>query len=388
MTKSGVALIGACFSMAMASMATPAAAATAQRTAFGTLPDGEQVEAVTLTGENGVSVVLVTLGATIQAFNAPDRDGRMADITVGPDTLAGYLDQHNYWGQTIGRYANRIATGSFELDGRTVHLTQNDGTNSLHGGTEGFDKRNWTIASVSSDDGKASVVMTLRSPDGDQGYPGNLDVQVAYSLDDSGSLIIDFTAQTDAPTVVNLTNHALFNLGGNGWPYGTYDQKLSVPASSYLPVDADLIPTGERRSVEGTVFDFREGRMLYDGLRGGSDDQIALGHGWDHNWVLDKGRTSQPQLAARVEHPLSGRVLEVLTTEPGIQFYSGNFLDGTLIGKGGQVYRMGDAIALEPQAFPDTPNQPAFGSARLNPGETYRHTMIYRVSTLDRKHDR
>ena len=356
-----------------------AAAATAEKSVFGEMPNGETVETVTLTGDNGVSVVLITLGATIQAFNAPDRDGNAADITIGYDTLEDYLERPNYWGQTIGRYANRFAGGRFTLDGRDYQVSQNDGENTLHGGAIGFDKRNWTLESVSDED-RATAVMTLRSADGDQGYPGNMDLQVVYSLDDAGALTIDFSATTDAPTIVNLTNHALFNLGGNGWPYGTYDQRLTIPASRYTPVDGGLIPTGEQRAVEGTVFDFRSGRMLWDGVRDAENGQIALGRGWDHNWVLDKARTARPELAARLEHDLSGRVLEVLSTEPGLQFYSGNFLDGTLAGKGNVLYRMGDGIALEPQLFPNTPNQPEFGSARLNPGETYRHTMIYRVS--------
>ncbi|MEN7535561.1 aldose epimerase family protein [Aurantiacibacter flavus] len=368
--------------MAGASAIAPvsgASAATAERSVFGEMPDGELVEAVTLAGENGVSVKVITLGATIQSFNVPDRDGEVADITIGYDTVEDYLERPNYWGQTIGRYANRFAQGRFSLDGKTYQVSQNDGENTLHGGADGFDKRNWTLESI-EDGERATAVLTLRSADGDQGYPGNLDVRVVYSLDEHGALTIDFSATTDAPTIVNLTNHALFNLGGNGWPYGTYDQRLTIPASRFTPVDGGLIPTGELRSVEGTVLDFRSGRMLSDGIRHGQDEQIALGRGWDHNWVLDKGRTTQPELAARVEHDLSGRVLEVLTTEPGVQFYSGNFLDGTLAGKGGVLYRMGDGIALEPQMFPDTPNKPEFGSARLDPGETYRHTMIYRVS--------
>lgn len=367
-------------SMVAMAVSSPAFAATAQKSIFGEMADGESVQSVTLEGENGVSVVLITLGASIQAFNVPDRNGRTADITIGYDNVADYFDAPNYWGQTIGRYANRIAKGRFEIDGRPYQITLNNDGNTLHGGTVGFDKRNWKLVSVSDADGKAVAVMSLHSPDGDQGYPGNMDVTVTYTLDDAGSLTIEFSAESDAPTVVNLTNHALFNLGGDGWVYGTYDQKLTIPASHYLPVDAGLIPTGERRPVEGTVFDFRKGRMMYDGVRDASDDQIVLGRGWDHNWILDKGATAQPELAARVEHELSGRVLEVLTTEPGLQFYSGNFLIGTLVGKDQYLYRMGDAIALEPQKFPDTPNQPAFGSAQLDPGEIYRHTMIYRVS--------
>lgn len=367
-------------SMVAIAVSSPAFAATAQKSIFGEMADGESVQSVTLEGENGVSVVLITLGASIQAFNVPDRNGRTADVTIGYDNVADYFDAPNYWGQTIGRYANRIAKGRFEIDGRPYQITLNNDGNTLHGGTVGFDKRNWKLVSVSDAGGKAVAVMSLHSPDGDQGYPGNMDVTVTYTLDDTGSLTIEFSAESDAPTVVNLTNHALFNLGGDGWVYGTYDQKLTIPASHYLPVDAGLIPTGERRPVEGTVFDFRKGRMMYDGVRDASDDQIVLGRGWDHNWILDKGATAQPELAARVEHELSGRVLEVLTTEPGLQFYSGNFLIGTLVGKDQYLYRMGDAIALEPQKFPDTPNQPAFGSAQLDPGEIYRHTMIYRVS--------
>ena len=364
-------------------LASPALAAEAERAEFGTMADGTTVEKITLTGANGVSAVIVSYGATLQALNAPDRQGNVADITIGYDTLEDFTQRPNYWGQTIGRYANRIAGGKFVLDGTEYQLNQNDNPNSLHGGAGGFDKRNWRVVSVDDSNGDASVTLALTSPAGDQGYPGTLNATVTYTLDDAGALTIQFGATTDAPTIVNMTNHALFNLGGDGWAYGTYDQLLTIPASRYTPVDANLIPTGELRPVEGTVFDFRNGRMLYDGVRDGTDEQIVLGRGWDHNFVLDKGRTATPELAARVEHPLSGRVLEVLTTEPGVQFYSGNFLVGELVGRGGRVYRMGDGFALEPQLFPDTPNKPDFGSARLNPGETYSHTMIYRVSTAD-----
>jgi aldose 1-epimerase len=363
-----------------AALAAQAAdAATAKRAAFGTLPDGTAIEAVTLTGSNGVSARIMTLGATLQSFNAPDRNGRSADITLGYDDAATYASAPNFWGQTIGRYANRIAGGRFTLDGKTYQLPLNDKTNSLHGGTVGFDKHVWTIASVSSG-AQAKVVLTLTSPAGDQGYPGTLAVKVTYSLDDKGALTIDYDATTDAPTVVNLTNHALFDLAGEGSATGIYGQRLTIPAKRYTPVNATLIPTGELKPVAGTVFDFTRGRMLSDGIRDGRDPQIVIAHGWDHNFVLDKGATPEPGLAARVEDPVSGRVLEVLTTEPGVQFYAGNFLDGSLIGKSGHVYRMGDGLALEPQKFPDTPNQPAFGSARVDPGKPYHHRMIYRVS--------
>lgn len=354
-------------------------AATAQRSAFGTLPDGTEIEAVTLTATNGVSARIMTYGATLQAFNAPDRDGRIADITLGHDDAASYVTAPNFWGQTIGRYANRIRNGRFTLDGTPYQITLNDKANTLHGGTIGFDKRVWKIVSVDSG-AVAKVVMAFTSPAGDQGYPGTLTTTVTYALDDRGALSIDFDATSDAPTIVNLTNHALFNLAGEGSPTGIYGHRLTIPARRYTPVDATLIPTGAMTPVAGTVFDFTKGRLLSDGIRDGRDPQIVIGHGWDHNFVLDKGMTAKPGLVARVEDPSSGRVLEVLSTEPGVQFYSGNFLDGTLVGKSGHVYRMGDGFALEPQKFPDTPNQPAFGSARVEPGKPYHHRMIYRVS--------
>ncbi len=356
-----------------------ASAASAKRESFGKLPDGTAIEAVTLTGTNGVSARIMTLGATLQSLNAPDRNGKVADITLGYDDAASYASAPNFWGQTIGRYANRIAGGRFTLDGKAYQLPLNDKTNTLHGGTVGFDKLVWKIVSVTNG-AQAKVVMTLTSPAGDQGYPGTLMAKVTYALDDKGALTIDFDATSDAPTIVNMTNHALFDLAGEGSATGIYGQRLTIPARRYTPVNATLIPTGEMKPVAGTVFDFTKGRALSDGIRDGRDPQIVIGHGWDHNFVLDKGATREPGLAARVEDPASGRVLEVLTTEPGVQFYSGNFLDGSLIGKSGHVYRMGDGLALEPQKFPDTPNQPAFGSARVDPGKPYHHRMIYRVS--------
>ena len=356
-----------------------AQAATVKRERFGQLSNGTVVEAVTLAGSNGVSARIITYGATLQALNAPDRNGKVADVTLGYDDLASYEKKPNYWGQTIGRYANRIAQGRFVLDGKTYQLNQNDKGNSLHGGLGGFDKKVWRIESVSSGP-TARVVLSATSPAGDQGYPGTLQAKVTYSLDDKGSLTIDYDAATDAPTIVNMTNHALFDMAGEGSGTGILAQKLTIPASRYTPVNATLIPTGEMRAVAGTVFDFTRARLLSDGLRDGRDEQIVIAHGWDHNFVLDKGATATPGLAARLEDPASGRVLEVLSTEPGVQFYAGNFLDGTLIGKQGHLYRMGDGLALEPQKFPDTPNQPAFGSARVDPGKPYHHRMIYRVS--------
>ena len=361
-------------------MAGSANAATARREPFGKLPDGTPIESIVLTGANGVSARIMTLGATLQALNAPDRAGHIADVTLGYDDAASYVTHPNYWGQTIGRYANRIANGRFKLDGKTYQLAQNDKTNSLHGGTVGFDKHVWQIVEVSDVGGVAKVALRLVSPAGDQGYPGTLTVTTTYTLDDHGSLTIDFDASTDAPTIVNLTNHALFNMAGEGSPGGALSNRLMVVAHRYTPVSQLLIPTGELRPVAGSPFDLTSGRILDEVVRDGRDPQIVIGHGIDHNYVLDAGKTAEPKLAARLEDPASGRVLEVLTDQPGIQVYTGNFLDGTLVGKKRHVYRMGDGIALEPQLFPDTPNQPAFGSARVNPGKPYHHRMIYRLS--------
>lgn len=367
----------------MGGMAAPAAAATAQRSAAGNLADGTAVEAVTLRNAGGIEARIITYGATLQSLIAPDRTGRRAEVTLGYDTVAEYEAKPNFFGVTVGRYANRIAQGRFVLDGAAFSLPLNDKTNSLHGGKQGFDKRNWRIVTLENGP-VAKVVMALTSPDGDQGYPGKLDVRVTYALDAAGSLTITFDAVTDKPTIVNMTNHALFNLAGDGASQGTSDHLLTLPARAYTPVDAALIPTGKLQTVEGTVFDFRKPRRIADGLRDGRDAQIVAGRGYDHNWALDKGLTTAPQLAARLEDPVSGRVLEVLSTEPGIQFYTGNFLDGTITGRAGRVYRMGDGIALEPQKFPNSPNQPSFVSARVDPGTPYRHVMVYQLSTTKR----
>ncbi len=372
----GVALSGG-------ALVDPALAATAKREAAGKLADGTAIEAVTLAGGGNVTARILTYGATLQTFSGPDRDGKVADVVIGYDGLAGYVDKAGYPGVTVGRYANRIAGGRFTLDGKTFQLPLNDKTNSLHGGTKGFDKRAWTVVSV-KDGPQASVTLALTSADGDQGYPGNLRVTVTYALDDRGALTIRFEAATDKPTVVNMTNHAIFNLAGEGSPLGILAHRLTIPAAAITPVNAQLIPAGPLRPVAGTVFDFRQPRVIADGLRDGTDPQIVAGRGYDHNFALDKGVTTTPQLAARLEDPASGRMLEVSTTEPGVQVYTGNFLDGTVTGKHGHLYRMSDGIALEPQKFPDAPNQPRFVSARVDPGKPYVHTMIYKLSVSPR----
>lgn len=360
----------------MAMVAAQADAATARRESAGTLADGTAVEAVTLSAANGVSARVLTYGATLQAFSGPDRNGKVADVLLGYDDAKDYAEHPNYFGVTVGRFANRIGGGKFTLDGKSYQLPLNDKVNSLHGGKVGFDKQPWRIVAVKD----GSVTMALTSPDGDQGYPGKLDVTITYTLGDDGALTIAFGAKTDKPTVVNMTNHAIFNLAGEGSPMGALGHRLTIPAKAITPVDANLVPTGELRPVAGTVFDFRNGRILADGVRDGRDPQIVMGHGYDHNFALDKGLTATPGLAARLEDPASGRVLEVSSTEPGVQMYTGNFLDGSYIGKSRHVYRMGDGVALEPQKFPDAPNHPNFASARVDPGKPYRHVMIYKLS--------
>ncbi len=365
----------------LAAGAAPAVAAAPQalRAPAGTLADGTAIEMITLSNDRGVSARILTYGATLQSLLAPDCGGRLADVVLGADDLASYVDRPNFFGVTVGRYANRIAGGSFVLDGTRYQLPTNNGPNSLHGGGRGFDKVAWKVVSLQSAP-QPRVVLAHTSPEGESGYPGRLDVTVTYALDAQGALAITFDATTDRSTILNLTNHAIFNLAGEGAPGGALDQLLTVPARAYTPVSADLIPTGELRPVAGTPFDFRTPRRIAQEIRDGRDEQVRFGRGYDHNFALDKGLTAAPELAARLEDPGSGRVLEVLTTEPGVQVYAGNFLDGTYVGKSGHIYRMGDGIALEPQKFPDAPNHPTFVSARVDPGRPYHHAMVYRLS--------
>jgi aldose 1-epimerase len=269
------------------------------------------------------------------------------------------------------------------LDGQRYTVPVNDGQNSLHGGTRGFDKVLWALSDVKSG-AEASATFSYVSPDGDQGYPGELTLSVTYALNDRNELITRYRATTNKPTVVNITNHSFFNLAGANSGRDVLGQRLTIFADSYTPTDSGLIPTGELRSVAGTPFDFRTPHLIGDRLHDGSERQLVLARGYDHNFVLNGGATDSPKLAARLEDPFSGRVLELLTTEPGLQFYSGNFVDGTVVGKGGYIYRQSDALCLEPQHFPDAPNQPTFPSARLNPGQVYRHVSIYRFTTAPR----
>jgi aldose 1-epimerase len=354
-------------------------AADAKRTAFGTLRDGRKIESVELTNANGFSARVITLGASLQALSVPDKQGKAADIVLGYRTAAEYLAKPQYFGVSVGRYANRIAKGKFTLDGKTYTLAANDGPNHLHGGTKGFDKVVWQIDSVKNGS-PASVVLSYTSPDGEEGYPGTLKVTATYSLSDKNELQIDYRATTDKATIVNITNHSYFNLAGEAGASDILGHRLTLAADAFTPVDVTLIPTGERKPVAGTPFDFRKPTLIGERVRDGRDEQMRFGRGYDHNFIVN-GAAGTMRLAARVEDPMSGRVMELLTTAPGVQFYSGNFLDGTSVGKGGRIYRQGDALCLEPQVFPDAPNQKGFPTARLDPGQTYSNSMILRFST-------
>ena len=350
-------------------------AATATRGAFGALSDGTKVEAVTLTNAAGVSAKIMTLGATLQSLVVPDKSGHKDDVVLGYDTAQDYLTRPDYFGASVGRYANRIAKGKFTLDGKASTLVTNDGPNSLHGGTRGFDKRMWKIDSLSSG-AEAKVVLSYVSADGEEGFPGELKVTATYSLNDQNELKLEYRATTSKPTVLNLTNHSYFNLSGND-ARDVMGNMVTLHAARFTPVDATLIPTGERRAVAGTVFDFREPHRVGDRIRDARDPQIRFGRGYDHNFIVD-GAAGSLRPAAVVQDPVSGRTLEMSVTAPGIQFYTGNFLDGTYFGKGSRAYRQGDAICLEPGVFPDSPNHPDFPTSRLNPGQSYVNTIVYK----------
>ena len=344
-------------------MATEITCASWGRTAEG------PVDRYTLAGDGGLTVRVLTYGGILQSIEVPDRAGRPANVALGFGDLQSYLDNPGpYFGAIIGRFGNRIAGGRFALDGVTRHVPVNDGPNSLHGGTTGFDRRIWAAEPVPD-----GLRLTHVSPDGDQGFPGELTVTVGYTLTAGTGLRIDYTATTTAPTVVNLTNHSYFNLGGEGsGPVSGH--LLRLDADHYTPVDATLIPTGEIAPVDGTPMDFRTPTAIGARIR---DDfgQLRHGRGYDHNWVLRDAR-GELRVAAEVTDPAGGRTLTVRTTEPGVQFYSGNFLDGTVTGTSGRAYRQGDGLALETQHFPDSPNHPHFPSTVLRPGETFRSTTV------------
>jgi aldose 1-epimerase len=360
--------------------ATPALAAEAAQSTFGTMPDGRSVPAVKLSNANGIETTVIALGATLQSVIMPDRDGKKADVALGYDNLDDYLKQPQYFGSTVGRFANRLAGGRFKLDGKTWQTPINNGANALHGGTLGFDKVLWEVTSVKSGP-TASVTLRYVSPDGDQGYPGTMTIDATYSLSDKNELTIEYVATSDRPTIANITNHAYWNLSGEGSTNGAMGHVVTIPAETYLPTDSGAIPTGEYRPVTGTVFDFRKPTAVGERVRDASDEQIRFGRGYDHNWVIGRSVTADEHLMAKVEDPASGRGFELWSNQPGLQMYSGNFFDATTHGKAKKIYRIGDAIVMEPQIFPDAPNQKDFPSARLAPGETYRNVMTYRLTT-------
>ncbi len=341
---------------------------------FGATPDGVPIDRYTLANTHGLEASILTYGGTLMLLRVPDRGGVLGDVVLGFETLAPYLGDQPYFGSLVGRYANRIARGRFELNGRTYTLACNNGPNHLHGGPNGFHRAIWSAEELASGDGP-SLVLYYLSRDGEEGYPGNLDVAVVYTLTEQDELRIDYTATTDQDTVVNLTNHTYFNLAGGGDILG---HELLLAASRFLPIDPTLIPIGELRPVQGTPMDFTTPAPI--GARIASDDeQLRYGQGYDHTWVLDK-EAGVLGLAAWLSESTSGRVLEVYTTEPGVQFYAGNLLDGSLTGKGGQVYVKHGGLCLETQHFPDSPNQAHFPPTVLRPGETYQQTTIYRFT--------
>ena len=348
-----------------------------EKQSFGKTEDGQQMDLYTLANKNGMKVTITNFGASVVSIIVPDKDGKIADVVLGYDDAPGYESGKASIGGTIGRYANRIAGGKFVLDGKTYTLPLNDGPNTLHGGIKGFNKRVWIAKDVSGSAGQA-LQLTYLSKDGEEGFPGNLSAKVVFTLGNTNELKIDYSATTDKDTVINLTNHSYFNLSGQG-EGDILGTELTLHASRFTPVDATLIPTGELRSVKGTPFDFTKATPI--GARIDQDDeQLKLGKGYDHNWVLD-GTAMPLRLAAQAYDPKSGRVLEVLTTEPGIQFYTGNFLDGTIHGKDGKVYNRRYAFCLETQHFPDSPNHPKFPTTELKPGQKFHSITVFKFLT-------
>jgi aldose 1-epimerase len=354
---------------------TPSTAAppSISKEPWGSTAEG-QVDRYTLTNGRGMRVRIITYGGIIQTIEVPDRRGRLANVALGFNNLADYVAKNPYFGTITGRYANRIARGRFTLDGVTYQLPINNPPNSLHGGTVGFDKHIWATTPFRRA-GNVGLVMRFTSPDGDQGYPGRMSTTVVYTLTRDNSIRMDYRATTDRATVVNLTNHTYFNLQGEG-SSSILDHRLFLNADRYTPVDATLIPTGELAPVAGTPFDFNRTTAVGARIRD-NHPQLVIGRGYDHNWVLDRRDSTSLVVAGRLTDPDSGRVLTVRTTEPGMQVYTGNFLDGTLYGTSGRAYRQGDGIALETQHFPDSPNKPNFPSTVLRPGQVFTSTTVF-----------
>ncbi|HCL77683.1 aldose epimerase family protein [Stutzerimonas nitrititolerans] len=380
--KSKHLLSGIGLAVMMSTLAAQAAGLSNEQGTFGKLPDGTPIEKYTLQNSNGVQATIITYGGILQALVVPDKNGKGDDIVLGFDDVDGYLKNGNvYFGATIGRFGNRIADGRFELDGNTYQIPQNDGSNALHGGPKGFDTKVWK-AKPSNNDDSVGVELSYVSPDGEMGFPGTLTTHVTYSLNEDNELRIEYRATTDKPTVLNLTNHAYFNLAGAG-NGSILDQVATLHASHYTPVTQKLIPTGELAPVAGTPMDFLKPTPFGQHIK---DDHQQLKYaepkqgGFDFNWVLDTD-ADVGKLAAEVSDPQSGRVLQLYTSEPGVQLYTSNFLDGSIKGKGGKTYPHWSGFTLETQHFPDAPNQPNFASTRLDPGQTYTQTTVYKFPT-------
>jgi len=351
------------------------------KSSFGKSPEGEPVDLYTLTNRNGVEAAITNYGGAVVSLKVLDRSGKLGDVVLGYDLVDGYVADKAFFGAIIGRYGNRIGHAQFSLDGKTYTLARNNGENSLHGGVKGFNKAAWKAKEIPAKDGQA-LELTYLSKDGEEGFPGNLNVRVVYTLTDSNELKIEYFATTDKKTVVNLTNHSYFNLAGPG-SGDILGHMLTIEADKFTPVNASLILTGELRDVQETPFDFRKPTAI--GARINADDeQIKLGGGYDHNFVLRRKGSDAISLAARVMEPKSGRVMEVWTTEPGVQFYTGNFLDGTAVGKGSIRYTKRSAFCLETQHFPDSPNKPNFPSTELSPGGHYQTTTIFKFSVVEK----
>lgn len=343
---------------------------------FGSLPDGQQVDLYTLKNKNGMSMQVINYGGIITTLSVPDKNGTIEDIVLGYDSLSQYLKDSPYFGALVGRYGNRIAKGKFTLDDQTYTLAQNNNGEHLHGGLKGFDKVFWNIEEMDNDEGPA-LKLTYTSKDMEEGYPGNLDVEVRYVLTDANELKITYHATTDKKTILNLTQHTYFNLAGNA-RRDNLEHEVMIKADQFLPVTKTLIPTGKLQDVAGTPFDFRQPKAIGKQIND-DDQQLKFGLGYDHCWVLSS--TDSMKLAASLYEPTSGRYMEVHTTEPAIQFYSGNFLDGSNVGKGGVVYKYRYAVAMETEHYPDSPNQSAFPSVVLNPGDVYSTATTYSFST-------
>ncbi len=348
------------------------------KTSFGTTTAGNSVDLYTLRNSKGVETSITNYGGIVVSLKVPDRNGNLGDVVLGFDSLDGYLKGHPYFGAIIGRYGNRIAKGRFSLNGHEYTLARNNGENHLHGGVRGFDKVLWSARELPAN---AGIELSYLSKDGEEGYPGNLSVTVTYTLTDENELKIDYNATTDKDTVLNLTNHSYFNLAGQGEAQ-MGDHQLTILADRFTPVDSGLIPTGELRKVDGTPFDFRQPHAIGERIDA-NEQQIELGKRYDHNFVLNNTGGSMA-LAARVTEPKTGRFMEVSTTEPGVQFYTGNFLDGSIKGKGGRPYGRRSAFCLETQHFPDSPNKPNFPSVVLKAGNRYRSTTVYKFGVTEK----